>query len=247
MQRHPQLSLRGPESTSIARAQGFNKERVQSFFNLLSKLYMEEKLTSDRLYNMDETSLSTVQDGQIKIISARGKKRVGIMTISEQGNSVTAVVCVSAAGFYVPPILIYKRKRMKPEITNGAPPGTVFSTQEKGWMSNEGFLDWLNHFIKVVKPLKQSKVLLILDGHVTHSKNLAVIYLARNAGVRMVSLPPHTTHRLQPLDVAFFGPLGTYYDEAMRKWMRSHISQPVTTWQVAELFGDAYSQGASLT
>ncbi|XP_065649038.1 uncharacterized protein LOC136078106 [Hydra vulgaris] len=246
MQRHPQLSLRGPESTSIARAQGFNKERVQSFFNLLSKLYMEEKLTPDRLYNMDETSLSTVQDGQIKIISARGKKRVGIMTSSERGNSVTAVVCVSAAGFYVPPMLIYKRKRMKPEITIGAPPGTVFSTQEKGWMSNEGFLDWLNHFIKVVKPLKQSKVLLILDGHVTHSKNLAAIYLARNAGVRMVSLPPHTTHRLQPLDVAFFGPLGTYYDEAMRKWMRSHISQPVTTWQVAELFGHAYSQAASL-
>ncbi|XP_065642522.1 uncharacterized protein LOC136074146 [Hydra vulgaris] len=226
MQRHPQLSLRGPESTSIARAQGFNKERVQSFFNLLSKLCMEEKLTPDRLYNMDETSLSTVQDGQIKIISARGKKRVGIMTSSERGNSVTAVVCVSAAGFYVPPMLIYKRKRMKPEITNGAPPGTVFNTQEKGWMSNE--------------------VLLILDGHVTHSKNLAAIYLARNAGVRMVSLPPHTTHRLQPLDVAFFGPLGTYYDEAMRKWMRSHISQPVTTWQVAELFGDAYSQAASL-
>ncbi|XP_065676062.1 uncharacterized protein LOC136092227 [Hydra vulgaris] len=28
--------------------------------------------------------------------------------------------------------------------------------------------------------------------------------------------------------------------------MRSHISQPVTTWQVAELFGDAYSQAASL-
>jgi hypothetical protein len=78
---------------------------------------------------MDETSLSTVQDGQIKIISARGKKRVGIMTSSERGNSVTAVVCVSAAGFYVPPMLIYKRKRMKPEITNGAPPGTVFSTQ----------------------------------------------------------------------------------------------------------------------
>ena len=168
------------------------------------------------------------------------------MTSSERGNSVTAVVCVSAAGFYVPPMLIYKRKRMKPEITNGAPPGTVFSTQEKGWMSNEGFLDWLNHFIKVVKPSKQSKVLLILDGHVTHSKNLAAIYLARNAGVRMVSLPPHTTHRLQPLDVAFFGPLGTYYDEAMRKWMRSHISQPVTTWQVAELFVDAYSQAASL-
>jgi hypothetical protein len=135
---------------------------------------------------------------------------------------------------------------MKPEMTSGAPPGTIFSTQEKGWVSNEGFVEWLKHFIKFVKPSKQSKVLLVLDGHVTHAKNLAAIYLARDAGVRMVSLPPHTTHRLQPLDVAFFGPLGTYYDEAMRKWMRLHISRPVTTWQVAELFGEAYSQAASL-
>ena len=52
-------------------------------------------------------------------------------------------------------------------------------------------------------------------GDVTYAKNLAAMYLARDAVVRMVSLPPHTTHRLQPLDVAFFGPLGTYYDEAM--------------------------------
>ena len=81
---------------------------------------------------MDETSLSTVQDGQMKIINTRGKKQVGMMTSNERGNSVTAVVCVSAAGFYVLPMLIYKCKRIKPEMTNGAPPGTVFSIQEEG-------------------------------------------------------------------------------------------------------------------
>jgi len=45
---------------------------------------------------------------------------------------------LSAGGLYVSPMLIYKRKRMKAEMTDGAPPGTVFCTQEKGWMSNEG-------------------------------------------------------------------------------------------------------------
>jgi len=168
------------------------------------------------------------------------------MTTNERGESVTCVVCVSAAGWYVPPMLIYKRKRMKAEMTNGAPPGTVFSSQEKGWMSNEGFLEWLKHFIYVVKPSKEAKVVLLLDGHVTHAKNLAAIELARESGVRMISLPPHTTHRLQSLDVSFFGPLGTYYDEAMRTWIRTHISRSVTTWQVAELFGEAYGRTASV-
>ena len=121
---------------------------------------------------MDETSLSTVQDGQAKIIAARGKRRVGGMTSNERGESVTSVECVSAAGWYIPPMLIYKRKRMKGEMTYGAPPECVFSTQEKGWMSNDGFLVWLKHFISIVKPSKTAKVVLILDGHVTHAKNL---------------------------------------------------------------------------
>lgn len=105
-------------------------------------------------------------------------------------------------------------------MTNGAPPGTIFSTQEKGWMSNEGFLEWLKHFICVVKPSKESKVVLILDGHVSHAKNLVAIELARESGVRMISLSPHTTHRLQPLEVSSFvsltahlgsnGPRGTF-------------------------------------
>ena len=75
-------------------------------------------------------------------------------------------------------------------------------------MSNEGFVTWLWHFIDFVKPTKEETVVLILDSHVTHTKNLAATEMAREAGVVMVSLPPHTTHRFQPLDGAFFGPFG---------------------------------------
>jgi len=102
---------------------------------------------------------STVQDGQSKIIAQR-KRWVSAMTSNERGESVTCVVCASAAGWFIPPMLIYKRKRMKAELTNGAPPGSVFSVQKKGWMSHEGFVEWLKHFIYVVKPSKEAKVVL---------------------------------------------------------------------------------------
>jgi len=66
MKRHKELSLRSAENTSMSRAQGFNKPRVQAFFETLGRIYDREQSSPDRLYNMDKTSLSTVQDGQKK-------------------------------------------------------------------------------------------------------------------------------------------------------------------------------------
>jgi len=89
---------------------------------------------------MDESNLSTVQDGQSKIVSQRGNKRIGSVASSERGDSVTVAVHMSAAGWYIiSTMFIFKWKRMKAELCNGAPPGTVFSVHGKGWMRNNGF------------------------------------------------------------------------------------------------------------
>ena len=85
--------------------------------------------------------------------------------------------------------------------------------------------------------------MLILDSHVTHTNNLAATDMAREVGVVMVSLPPPTTHRFQPLDGAFFGPFG---NDALRMCMREHVGRPVTIWQVAEILNVAYRNAASV-
>ena len=71
--------------------------------------------------------------------------------------------------------------------------------------------------------------MLRLDSHVNHTKNLAATGTAQEVGVVMVSLPPHTTDRFQPLDGAFFGPFGKYYDDALRMWMREDVGRSMTT------------------
>ena len=89
-------------------------------------------------------------------------------------------------------------------------------------------------------------MLLLLDGHVSHTKNMEAILKARESGVIMLSLPPHTTHRLQPLDVSFFKPLQTYYGMEGEKWLRSHAGRGITTYHISELLGAAYLRAATM-
>ena len=49
-----------------------------------------------------------------------------------------------------------------------------------------------------MKPKKEETVVLILDSHVTHTKNLAATNTARDAGVVMVSLPPQDSSGYTP-------------------------------------------------
>lgn len=58
------------------------------------------------------------------------------------------------------------------------------------------FTDWFKHFNKHTS---ESKVLLILDDHFSHTRNIDVIERARENNVDILSLLPHTTHKLQPL------------------------------------------------
>ena len=61
----------------------------------------------------------------------------------------------------------------------------------------------------------------------------------------ILSLPSHCTHRLQPLDVAFFKSLNAFYDQATATWLRQHPGRPVTELEVGELFGTAYGKAAT--
>lgn len=55
-------------------------------------------------------------------------------------------------------------------------------------------------------------ILLILDGHGSHLTD-RMIELAIEHDIHLYCLPPHTTHRLQPLDVGVFGPLQRRWEE----------------------------------
>lgn len=247
MKNHPEISLRTPEPTSMARCQGFTKEIVNEFFDKYESIIDNGKFTAQQIYNVDETGLSTVHKPS-KILAHKGKHQVGAVTSGERGINTTCICCMNAAGEFIPPMLIYKRTRMADGLKRGGPPNTVYTCSESGWITAELFFEWLKHFITCTKleKFKKNQVLLVLDGHATHTKNIDAIRLARDYGIVMLSLPPHTTHKLQPLDRSFFKPLKQHYNYACTTWMRNHPGSVIKQTNIAEILGMSYPRAVCM-
>lgn len=239
---YPEISLRKPESTSAARSRSFNKGNVTAFFTILKQVMDEKKYTPNRIFNCDEKGFSTVPNAPPRILGRRGKKQVGSISSAERGVNVTALLCGNACGEWIPPMFIFPRKKENPELLRNGPQGCVSCNQPSGWMTYEAFLSWIKHFIKYIGCTKEKPALLILDNHITHVKSLEILYLARDAGLQMISLPPHCTHRMQPLDVTCMGPMEIFYSQAVQDWLRNHPNQTVSINYVAELVSIAYNK-----
>lgn len=239
------LSLRAPEKCSLGRAMGFNRTQVERFFKNLKKIMTEKRIPPHRMFNMDESGLSTVPNKIPKVFAQKGKKLVGKVVSGERGQTITIVCCMSPTGIFVHPAMIFPRKRMKPELYYGAPHGTLPLISDSGYMNSEIFIDWLKHFQAFVKSCEDNPTLLILDNHISHRSLSAILY-CREHHITLLSLPPHASHMMQPLDRSFFGPLKTAYSNEVDKWMTTNAGLTVNQTHVAQLFDAAYSKVATI-
>lgn len=190
------------------------------------------------------TGILTVPNKPSKVLSLRGKKQVGSLTSGERGVLVTVEACVSAAGNYLPPMFVFPRQRENPRLMDDTPPGSFAAYNKTGWINKESFILWFKKFVQIANPSHERPVLLLLDGHCSHTKSIELINLAREKNVIMLTFPPHTTHRLQPLDVTVMSPLSTFYEQEVRKWMFNHPGRGITIYEVGKMFNAAFQRAA---
>ena len=200
----------------------------------------EFRFPPHRIFNLDETGTSTVQSPS-KVLSQKGVKQLGFITSAERGTLVTMCNCVSATGQALPPVYIFPRVNFKGFMLNGAPAGSLGLAARSGWMTNELFIQTLQHFSVHIRPTKDDPVLLLLDNHSTHC-TIEVIRYAQENGIVIITFPPHCSHKLQPLDVGVYGPFKRSFNDECNAWMVSSCNsrKTISIYEIAALTKKAF-------
>lgn len=177
----------------------------------------------------------------VKVVSTCGKRQVSQVASAERGKLVTFVGIINAIGQSLPPVYIFPRIRNVNDYMIEAPIGSIALGNKSGWMTAELFPSVLRHIVSHTNCSRERPILLLIDNHESHC-SLNAIQFARDNGICLLSFPPHTTHRLQPLDVGVYSSFKTKCAIAFNDWLISNPGKTISIRNIPELTKVAYLQ-----
>ncbi|CAG8737253.1 13535_t:CDS:2 [Cetraspora pellucida] len=234
MRDHPELSFRTLQKLSEAQAQKANMTIVKDYFEKLGKIINEHSLTTAQIWNMDETGFILIPKSE-KVIAQKGACQVHKVIHENTTEHISVIPTISAAGSSIPPLFIYKGVRTISGLLEGAPPRAVMGFTDTGYMREDLFQMYLDHFINFISSIRP--VLLILDGHKSHINYMSVGFCHQN-NILLFALPTHMIHILQPSEIPF-AKLKKGYSKAYDKY-HTNNGKTVTKHTFAEIFGPIF-------
>jgi len=244
LERQPQLRLRKGDRTAQVRLDAMNnREALENYFSLLKSTLEENDLTNkpSQIYNVDESGVP-LDHRSPYVLTKKGQKKVRYISSGNKAQ-ITVVGCINASGQAIPPFIVFDAKNFNLQWTEHEVPGTTYGLSDSGWMDMELFKAWFyKHFLTHV--CSNRPILLLLDGHSSHY-NLEAINLAKENGVIMFTLVPHTTHAMQPLDTAVYGPLKTHWQDACHDYLQKNPGRVINKYVFNEVFSKAWLKSIS--
>jgi hypothetical protein len=176
------------------------------------RLYLGENLFgvgSCHFGNMGEVPVSFDMPSS-KTVSLTGAKEVSVATTVHERSNFTVVLCITADGSKLPPMVIFKRKT----VPKGCNSKDIISANEKVWMNSEVMKFWLENVSRNRRmAFFNPKSLLMLDSGRDHI--IPEIKTVVNNYSKMAVILAGLTKKLQPLDIMVNKP---FKDQLRAKW-----------------------------
>jgi len=150
---------------------------VYEFYDLLKAEMERLDLTNkpSHIFNLDE-SCFVIDPTRGKVVAEVGNGGVHRITAGAGRQSFTVMACICANGSYQPPLVIFSAKHLYSTWRGKKPlEGMSYAASDSGWMNANIFENW---FVNFARRIPQRPLLLIFDGHKTHT-SLPLIHQAR--------------------------------------------------------------------
>jgi hypothetical protein len=222
VKRTPELQKRWTRPYDRQRAACEDPAVIQPWFTLVQNMKAKYGIADEDMYNFDESGFLMGKISSQLVVT--GSEKPGKRKKLQPGDRewVTLVQGVGATGRVIPPFLIFAGKVLiSTWFTEDLPRDWVIQVSSTGWTNNDLALAWLEHFDTHARPVGVYR-LLIIDGHESHC---SVDFQDRCKEKKIITLcmPPHSSHLLQPLDVACFSPLKRLYGDRISALARNRI------------------------
>ncbi|KAK7177520.1 transposase [Paraphaeosphaeria sporulosa] len=202
-QRYPDLKARREKGLEWNRHRDNIHEKVTHWFEVIGKVLEDPRIQPEYVHNMDETGIMLPQPDSVKVL----------------------VECISADGRYLTLMIIWPATTHRSNWTTFETPGWQYACTESGYANSKINLEWLK---RIYDPQTKDRAngkprVLICDGFGSH-ESLDMLEFCFENNIILCRLPSHTAHKIQPCDVAAFGPLKAAYREQVDRLERGGVN-----------------------
>jgi DDE superfamily endonuclease/Tc5 transposase DNA-binding domain len=238
--RHPEVHSKIGKSIDALRGQNTNPDDLRAWFALFRRFLTENKVAQEDVWNMDETGIALGACTHQRVIGKSSSSRI-YKKAPENREWVSIVETISAVGRAIRCLVIFKGKNLQSSwFKHDEVPDWLYTCSENAWTSNDTGARWLKEiFIAETLPKKaDAHRILLLDNHGSHITT-EFMWICFQNNIRLIYLPPHSSHVLQPLDLSIFSQIKRSYRKQIEELARFEDSAPTKKIRFVEYYNQA--------
>ena len=209
-------------------------QQILEYYEYLREISLEN-LDPNLIVNLDETGFGASRSHRMRPVKVIAPKDMSTRPCVKQEPDkvfVSAIAAITAAGNSLSPALVVRRQSLTPDFQTIPFRGEAHIYQtEKAFVTTNVFNDYIREVVvehilqwRSEHNMDEAQGVIIFDGHSSHLNSTLNAFCATQ-NIRLVCIPPHASHILQPLDRLYFSHLKQVYAGIKTTAMLSKLSK----------------------
>ena len=182
-----------------------------------------------------------------RVVGSSSSSRIYKRT-PENHEWVSIIETISAAGQTIPCLVIFKGKNIQSSWFEAENiPNWRYTCSENGWTAHHISYRWLEEiFLPQTQPnITSDSRILLMDNHGSHIP-IDFMWKCFQNNVHLIYMPPHSSHCVQPLDLAIFPRVKDSYKAEIEKLARFENSAPIKKIRFVKYYNHARKNGLDI-